>query len=227
MKQKCIIVDDDEFSRTIVKQFVQKTEILELAGEFGSAIEAADALRKQKIDILFLDVEMPDMTGIEFIQSMQRKPAIIMITAKDRYAVAAFEHEVVDYILKPFSHARFLKAVNRATASLEEEPQPNREHVFVKIDGRYCSLTVADILYIEAKGDYVSIVMSDQKHLVHSTLTAMFKKLGTSHFMRIHRSFVVNTEMISTVEDDTVIIKGRIIPIGSIYKEELHSHLGL
>jgi DNA-binding LytR/AlgR family response regulator len=150
-----------------------------------------------------------------------------MITGKERYAVAAFENEVVDYILKPFTYARFLKAINRATAIQEEYPIPNREHIFVKIDGRYCSLKLADILYIEAKGDYVLIVTGEHKHLVHSTLTAMFAKVGNHRFLRIHRSFVVNMGMISAVEDDTVLIKGRIIPIGSIYKDELHAKLDL
>jgi two-component SAPR family response regulator len=123
MKQKCIIVDDDEFSRTIIKQFVQKSEIIELVGEFESAVEAAKELRKQKINIIFLDVEMPDMSGIEFIQSLKSKPAIIMITGKERYAVAAFENEVVDYILKPFTYARFLKAINHSGRISDSQPR--------------------------------------------------------------------------------------------------------
>lgn len=227
MKKKCIIVDDDEFSRSIIKQFVQKSEILELAGEFESAVDAVKELRKHKIDLMFLDVEMPDMSGIEFMQSIKSKPSVIMVSAKERYAVDAFELEVVDYILKPFSYARFLKAVNRAVSQREEEPAGNRENIFVKIDGRYYSIKLSDILYIEAQGDYVSVVTPEHKHLVHSTLTAMFTKIGNSRFLRIHRSFVVNVEKISSIEDDTVIISGRIIPIGSLYKEELHKKLDL
>ncbi|MBI2418752.1 MAG: response regulator transcription factor [Ignavibacteriales bacterium] len=225
--KKCIIVDDDELSRTIVREFVKKTSSLSLEMECENAILAADFLRTNEIDIVFLDVEMPHMSGLELLKTVKNIPAVILITAKESYAVEAFEYEVVDYIVKPISYARFLKSVNKVITMDSSETTENVGRLFVKTDGKFIGIVYREILYFEALGDYVSIVTTHQKYTIHSSLSAIAGRIRISGFCRIHRSYIINLEMINSIEDNTVIIAGRIIPIGSNYKQALFEKLGL
>lgn len=226
-KVRCVIVDDDELSRTIIKEFVSKTEFLLLAAECGSAIEAAEYLRNHEVEILLLDVEMPHMSGLELLESMKNPPAVILITAKENYAVEAFEYEVRDYIVKPVSYARFLKAVNKVAEQTEAVEKDALTKIFVKSDGKFVSIAFNDIQFIEAMGDYVNIITNKQKITVHATLTNLSGKLSSSHFIRIHRSYIINLEMINSIEDNTVIVNGRILPISANYRDALFQKLGI
>src|SRR5215207_5696439 len=157
---RCIIVDDDQISRELIRDYVSDTPELELLGEFPSAIEANNFLSKNHVDLIFLDVEMPKMTGIELLKSLDEKPLIILTTSKDQYAVEAFEQEVSDYLVKPIEYPRFVKAVNKAKNTLRpmQVESFSNDSIFIKVDSELINLPYRDIMWIEALGDYVNII---------------------------------------------------------------------
>ena len=224
---KCVIVDDEEISRKIIQQFVEKTDFLELKGLCTNGIEAAEVLRKDAIDILFLDVEMPEMDGIELIKTMKEKPQIILITSKEKYAVEAFEFDVTDYIVKPPTYARFLKAVNKVREILlkSDENEISDEFIFIKSDSRLVKIDTKKIFYIEAQRDYVNIVTNEQSYIVYSTMKGIKEKLPHDNFVRVHRSFIISLDKINDIEDNTLLINKKIIPIGASHKASLMKRL--
>ncbi|WP_448520185.1 LytR/AlgR family response regulator transcription factor [Rhodoflexus sp.] len=242
----CIIVDDDAFSRIVIRQLVKRTTNLELVAECSSAIEAYQLLKNIEIDIIFLDVEMPEMSGLDLLKTLKQIPQIIVITANKNYAVEAFDYDVTDFLVKPVEYPRFLRAVDRAESKLQRavaKLQPplsvtsapvvmrsvseagaemdSGENFFVKTkdDGRIVNLQTSDVEFIEAMSDYVEIhTLSGNCYVVHSTMKGMEKKLPENVFIRVHRSFIINTEHIRTIKDDKVILPNREIPIGNSYR---------
>ncbi|RSK35356.1 LytR/AlgR family response regulator transcription factor [Hymenobacter metallilatus] len=231
---RCLVVDDDPLAIQIVENCVSNTPFLQHVASCESAIAAAEVLRQHPIDLLFLDVEMPLMSGLDLLRTLQNPPLVVLITSNKGYAVEAFEHDVLDYIVKPISYARFLKAAQKAMEAVEARNNPaadaievpqNTEFTFVKVDSRLVKVLFDDVRYVEALGDYVHIVTSQSKLIVYSTMRAVEEKFPSSLFVRVHRSFIVNLKRVQTIEDNTVIIDNKHIPIGQTYLREVFQRL--
>lgn len=225
----CIIVDDDTLSRNTLRNYVEETPFLKLVTCCSSAMEAANVLSKEKIDLVFLDVEMPKMSGLELIKTLEHLPRIILVTANTNYAIEAFEHEVTDYIVKPATYARFLKAVKKVQKNKESDKVPSKKanELFVKVNSALMKITMQDILWIEALGDYVTINTISKNYTVYSTLKGIEDKLPKDDFIRIHRSFIVRQDKITAIDDYLVMIDKKSIPVSKSYKEELMKRLNL
>ncbi len=217
---RCLIVDDEPSAREILSAYIRDTPQLELSGECNDALEAMDFLGKHPVDLLFLDINMPRLSGISFIKSRTQLPAVIITTAYDEYALEGYELDVVDYLLKPFSFERFLKAVEK----MEKRLHPlttNQNFLLVRSDKKTYKIPYADILYIESLGDYVIIQTHSQKLTTYETLKNLEEQLVPHHFMRVHKSFLVSLDKVDYMEGNMLVIQGHEIPIGGSYKEEV------
>lgn len=225
----CIIVDDDEMSRSTVQHFVEQTEFLNLKAICANASEAIKALAEGSVDLIFLDIEMPQMSGLEMLEALQVKPFVILITSKPEYAVEAFEYSVVDYLLKPLKYIRFVKAVNKVIELKNTSPSASidvtEEDIFVKTELKYVRLKFSDVYYVEAMADYVVLYLKDSKHIIHSTMKGIEKKLPSNLFARVHRSYIVNVSRVDQVENTNIVINNAKIPIGASYKADFMNSL--
>jgi DNA-binding LytR/AlgR family response regulator len=229
---RCLIVDDNQLARMAMNKLVSQMQMLDLVAECSDAMEAYNYLNSGQIDLLFLDIEMPGMTGIELTKKLgAKKPLIIFTTAKPDYAVEAFELNVVDYLVKPVSLSRFLQAVERAKETFDSNKQEvkieDREFVFVKDNGILKKLNVDDILYLEAMGDYVKVHTAQKFHVLHSTLKSIEEKLPPNKFLRIHRSYIVALQKIDFIQDGIITIGKATIPVAETYKSALNKRLNL
>jgi len=231
---RCLVVDDDSLALQIVENCIANTPFLAHVASCNSAIAAAEVLRQQPIDLLFLDVEMPLMSGLDLLRTLQDPPLVILITSSKNYAVEAFEHDVLDYVVKPISYARFLQAAQKALAAVEAHTSPateaievpqNTQFTFVKVDSRLVKVLFDEVRYVEALGDYVHIVTGQNKLIVYSTMRAVEEKFPASLFVRVHRSFIVNLKRVQTIEDNTIILDNKHIPIGQTYLREVFQRL--
>jgi DNA-binding LytR/AlgR family response regulator len=226
----CIIVDDEEMSRNIVRHFVEQTSFLALIQECSDAIEAANVLQQTPVDLLFLDIEMPLMSGMDLVRSLQVKPQVIFITSRSDYAVEAFEYNVTDYLVKPITYARFFKAVTKAKEAFDvQQPlQLYSKDLYIKSDSKIVKINLKDLLYVEALADYVMMYTSaGNRHVVHATMKGVEKKLNSGEFVRVHRSYIVNIEKIEAIEDLSIVISKKLIPIGASYKENFLKKLNI
>ncbi|HBH24289.1 MAG TPA: DNA-binding response regulator [Cytophagales bacterium] len=229
MKLNCLIVDDDEMSRNVISHFISKTDFLELVETFENAIEASNYLKSGDIDVIFLDINMPEMTGMEMIQTLDEDFEVILITSASQYAVEAFEKSVTDYLVKPVDYARFLKASQKALKNIETKrlKTDNLNEIYVKADNKLVRLQLDNLIYVEALADYVIIHTPEKKYIVHYTMKGIENRLPSKQFARIHRSYIVNTERIDALEDNSIVIKDKYLPIGASYKESLMGRLNL
>jgi DNA-binding LytR/AlgR family response regulator len=225
----CLIIDDEQISRDILKKLIHKTDGLSLLGSCESALQGLELIQTQSIDLIFLDVEMPELSGIEFLNEINQKPLIIFVTSKEIYAVEAFEHDAVDYLLKPLNYPRFLRAVAKAKDIFESRQtvQEGMGNLFVKKDGKLVKIRYSDILYIEAAADYMIIFTENQRFMVNITMKALNERLPDKDFIRVHRTYTVRKDKIESMEDSTVLVAGRRIPIGGSYKNGLYESLNL
>ena len=223
----CIIVDDDPMSIKIMEAHVAKTAFLEHTASFSNSIEAAAALRDSDIDLVFLDVEMPEMSGLDLIKTLEHRPEIILVTSQKDYALEAFELAVSDFLLKPVDdYSRFLKACLKVQKELQKEKvavsgEDTSDNIFLKIDSLLVNFKMNEILWIEAYGDYVKVHTSDKVHVVYSTLKAVAENLPSSEFVRIHRSYIVRIDQIKNIDAYNLQIENHIIPISKSYKSDL------
>lgn len=224
---RCLIVDDEELSRVVIESLVKKTDFLELVASCTSPLEAASVLRTGAIDILFADVEMSEMTGLELIRSLDNPPEVILVTAKEQYAVDAFEMNVADYLVKPVTLPRFLKAVNRVRERLQADTEVKQtsDAIFIKVNSQLVNIRLADILWVEATGDYVTLNTLADKYIVHSTMKGIEHRLPNRDFVRVHRSYIVRIDRIKAIEDTLIIIGKNLIPIGDSYRTPLMNRL--
>ncbi len=225
----CMIVDDDELSRNIVEDLIVETDFLTLTNSCDNPVDAFNILRKEQVDLIFLDVEMPKMSGIEMIKNLNPLPQIILITSHSEYALESYEYDVTDFILKPVSHPRFLKAVSKAKERFESKQgkveEQDSKTIFIKTDSKLVQVNTEDILWVEALGNYVMIKTSDKKYTVHNTMKEMESKLPSNNFIRVHRSFIVRLDKIESIEDNIAVISNKLISIGGAYKDELNKRL--
>ena len=224
----CIIVDDDPFSRKILKDFIDQTDLLTIVAECSSAVEAVNLLAKEKVDLMFLDIKMPEMTGMELIKNLEHKPLIILITGFEEFALEAFEYNVTDYIVKPLNYARFSKAVERANELYKNQIVGISENdFFVKSSGALIKINSEEILWIEALENYIVINTTEDKHTVHMTMKALEEKLPAEEFIRVHRSYFVRKDKIESITEDGIVIGKKLIPVGRTYKKELNKNIKL
>jgi DNA-binding LytR/AlgR family response regulator len=228
----CIIIDDDLMSRRIIEEFVNRTDQLNLLSSYENAVDAINAFSTEEdIDLIFLDIEMPEMSGIDFLETLTNPPQIIIISSKDKYALDAFNYDVTDYLLKPISYSRFFKAVNKANVRFKNKVDPKDDEIFIKKNSALVRLKYEDILWVEALENYVIFNTFNEKYTIHFTMKAIEQKLPSNRFTRVHRSYIVNTSSINVIEDNSVIIKthdgSKSIPIGKSYKDKLMGDINL
>ena len=227
---KCLIVDDEELTRKIIGTLISKTSFLQLVKSCSNAIEASEILMKENIDLIFLDVEMPKMNGWELIKIIpEPKPQIILITSNIGYAKEAFDFNVTDFILKPITHERFLKAVSKAKkiADTGNASAFSDHDIFVRTGSILVKLNTRDIIFIEALADYAIINTASDKYTIHSTMKGMETKLPSSLFMRVHNSFIVRLDKISNIDQNLIVINEKLIPISRANKSALMNRLNI
>lgn len=237
----CIIIDDEETARMIIQQLCSQVDELSVVEEFPNAIQAIKFLNSNKIDLIFLDIHMPDFTGFDFIQTLKNPPQIILTTSDKNFALEAFEYEcIVDYLVKPITLPRFLKAIQKVeTDALEKKEiaesssgennsgSSEENDLYVNIDRRLIKIDLPTINIIEAKGDYILIKTEKQNYTVHSTLKKIEEKLPDDLFLKVHRSYIINFKKIIDIEDNSVLIEKDVIPVSRSNRPELMKRLNL
>lgn len=220
-KIQCIITDDEPLARKGLKSYVDKIDFLELTAICEDALQLNSLLKKNKTDLLFLDIEMPYLTGIEFLKNLPEPPKVIFTTAYENYALQGFELDVLDYLLKPISFDRFVKAANRAFDyfSLNGNQEPG--YLFIKVNNRLEKIFFEDILFIEAKENYMAIQTKEKKLLTHSTLKSLQQILPSEHFIQPHKSYLVNMQHITAIEGNALHSMNYQIPISKYLKDDV------
>ena len=230
-KVNCIIIEDERPAQEVLKSFIAKTEWIYLAAVFNDAVEAMDFLKKNEVDLIFLDIQIPGITGLDFLRILKNPPQIIITTAYSEYAIEAFELDVRDYLMKPFSFDRFLKAINRITPAPDttqvhqlQQVMTERSFAFFNVNKVMVKVMFDDILYVESMREYVYIHLPENKVITKKGI-GEFEKLLTKNFLRVHRSFLVNTHKITAYTAEEIFINKISIPIGTNYKKLVEAFL--
>lgn len=227
-KIRCLLVDDEPPAIELLEKYAGMIDQLEIVGKSYSAVKAFDLLNDQKVDLLFLDIQMPVLNGIDFIKTLKNPPAIILTTAYREYALDGYDLDIIDYLLKPIAFDRFLKAVDRYRSRLNPakiEPEASVEeveHIFFNINRTHHKVMLNDILYIESLKDYVRIHMKTQRLMVKGNIGSFMKQLPADRFIRIHRSYAIALSYVKSYNQSEVDVAGHKLPIGISYKEELN-----
>ena len=223
-----IIVDDDKLSCKVISEYVRRTPVVTVVGVFESAISARNELMsRDDIDLIFLDIEMPEMDGFDFIGSLERAPSIVMITGNERMALKAYDFDVIDYLVKPISYSRFVKAVDKVVRFREKEnvDASERNEIFIKKGSSLVRIRLNDIVVVEALENYVVLHTDNEKYTIHFTMKAINQQLPSSIFVRVHRSFIVNKTRITMIRDNSLEMGDykdiKSIPIGKSFRDGL------
>ena len=229
---KYLIIDDEQMAHQIIKEYCDLIPDLKLAKHCYDALEALDYLRTNQVDLIFLDLNMPKLKGFDFLRSLSKKPKIIVTTAYQEYALEGYELEISDYLLKPFSFERFLKAVNKALevdaqrlSNRITENKLQKETIFVYADKKHIQVTLDEIVYIEAAGNYAKIIFENDQLLVRSKLSDLMEKVPKADFIRIHKSFIVSKKHIKIIEGNRIKVLENYRPIGNYYKAQVNKLL--
>lgn len=231
-----IIIDDDELARVIIEKYCTKLDYLSVLKTFDNALDAIDFINKNKVDLVFLDIHMPELSGFDFIDSLNNPPNIILTTSDTNFALDAFEYKcIIDYLVKPVKLPRFIKAVTKIDRkpqiveedSKETKQEDSKNELYVNIDRRLVKILISDIYLIEAKGDYINIKTETKNHIVHTTMKKIEEKLPDDLFLKIHRSYIINLKQIIDIEDNSVLIKKEVIPVSRSNRPELMKRLNL
>src|SRR6185312_3510781 len=237
---RCVIIDDEPVARDILRTYCNHLADLSIVGEFGNALDARELLNSQSVDLLFLDINMPVLSGTSLIQTLRNAPQVVFTTAYEEYAVQAFELSACDYLLKPFSLERFIQAVDKAKEKLQSQstvatktdalssntPQTTG-FFFVRSDGKTHRVAFQNLLYAEARGNYTKLVTSETTLLPKISFSSFVEQLPTHSFIQVHRSFVINLAEINHIEGNRALIRQQEIPISGQYKESLYKAIGL
>ena len=243
MKLRCAIVDDEYLARKYLKDYVAKLPTLELIGDYNSPLKAMELIKSGGVDLLFLDIQMPDITGIEFLKTMDRAPHVVLTTAYEEYALEGYELNVVDYLLKPFSFERFLRAVNKVQ-ELEEKnqrirsgehessdvnlkPQLKEDHLIIRADRKLYKINYEDLLYIEGQKAYVTFHTKKKNITALASLRDLEEQLPSSLFLRIHKSYIVSIHEIESLEGNRVEIGGTYLSVGKSYRQDVERIFGI
>ena len=224
MKIKCIIIDDEPLAIKVIETHLKEMTEMELVATFNSPLEALPLIKDGAIDVLFLDINMPKMNGLDFLRTLTNKPHVIITTAYREFAVDSFDLDVLDYLVKPIPFGRFLKTINKLSSRIQLERGGDEEvtlqeepFIFLKVDKKMMKVKLNDILFIESLKDYIKVMTSMGDYLVHKSMTSISEELPESNFIRIHRSFAIAINKIEFVEGNSVMIANRRIPIGRNY----------
>ncbi len=238
---RCLLVDDEKLALELMEDNVAKVPYLKLQGKCKNALEAMDFLRREPVDLIFLDVQMPGISGIQFLNSLTNPPMVIMVTAYDNYALEGFNLDVVDYILKPFSFERFLKAVNKVSelVSLRQQkdtaaqPAPAKEapgpdYIFVNADYSIVRINIPDIMYVEGLKDYIKIYLknTDKAVITRLSMRYMEEKLPAGSFARVHKSYIVSLDKITAFKKNRVMLNQTEIPVSDNFKDKVLAYIG-
>ncbi|GAA3629441.1 LytR/AlgR family response regulator transcription factor [Flavivirga jejuensis] len=236
----CIIIDDESTARAIIAQLCTNIPSLNVLEEFQNALQAIKYLNQNDVDLIFLDIHMPDFTGFDFIQTLKSLPKIILTTSDSQFAIEAFEYDcIVDYLVKPITLPRFEKAIQKAESTKIKTEVPTTamatddvetlsgNDLYINIDRRLIKLDIPSIYLIEAKGDYINVKTEDKNYTVHSTLKKIEDKLPNDLFLKVHRSYIINIKKIIDIEDNSVLIKKDVIPVSRSNRPELMKRLNL
>jgi DNA-binding LytR/AlgR family response regulator len=230
-KITCMIVEDEPVSQEILKKFIGDYPPLELLAVCNNAIEANDKLRMQSPELIFLDINMPKISGIDFYRSLSNPPSVIFTTAYPEYAVSGFEVNAVDYLVKPFPFERFLKAMNKVQDLMKLRDKPAADFILLQADKKMHKVNYSDILFVEAMGDYVKVFTVEKMLVVHHTLQKLQELLPLGNFTRIHKSYIIALERIDYLEGNMVVLHKHQIPIGQTYRTDflagLHKRNGV
>ncbi len=229
MKTKCLIIDDEPLARDLMRSHIEKLDNFEICAECGDAMKALQELHNHKIDLMFMDIQMPQITGIEFLRTLKNPPKVIITTAYREYALEGFELDVVDFLLKPITFERFLKSVNKYYQSVQDDVpavQPvastngksDEAFIYVKENKKVLKVHLNEILYVEGLSEYVQIYTTEKKIITKTSMTHMSEKLPDSGFMRIHKSFIVSLSKIEAFTSTSIEVPGKELPIGRSYK---------
>lgn len=228
---RCITVDDEPLSLEKIKGFVEQVPFLTLVASFSSAVEAMAYLKENPADLVFLDIQMDNLTGIQMLEIMEPKPRVVLTTAYDQYALKGYELNVCDYLLKPFSFDRFLKAVEKAYQQFQPPAQRAQNEInnfiFIKAEYRLEKVNFNDILFVESRGDYLYIILKQSKILTLMTMKNLVDMLPAAQFIRVHKSYLVAMDKIDAIEHGRIRIKNAVIPIGDTYRNEVWKRLSL
>lgn len=224
----CIIIEDQPPAQRILKKYIEDIGSLQLAGTFSDAIQAMEFLKNNEIDLIFLDIHLPKISGIDFLKTMPNPPQVILTTAFPDYALESYEFNVVDYLLKPFSFQRFVKAVAKVPlkSQITQQQTPvdepfTRSEIFIKSGYEHIKVTITDILYIKSDADYTEIFIPGKKHLSSEPLRYWLETLNPHQFTRIHKSYIINTAKIEKIAGNQVyLVEDIVVPIGRAYKED-------
>ena len=223
MKIKCVIIDDEALAINVIEDHLKNFEHVDVVATYTNPLKAFGLLEKEKIDVIFIDINMPQLSGFEFIENLSYKPLVIITTAYREYAVKSYELNVLDYLVKPIPFQRFLKTMNKvhqriyldnAVQDLNIQQEP---HIFLKVSKKLIKVNLNDILYIESLKDYIKVITTLGDYVVHKSLTAISEELPQSNFLRVHRSYTISLNKIKSVEGNMLEIVGRKIPIGRNY----------
>jgi len=234
----CLIIDDESAARAIVEQLCKNEGSLQVIEQFSNAIQAIKYLNQNEIDLIFLDIHMPDFTGFDLIQTLKNPPRIILTTSDEKFAIDAFEYDcIVDYLVKPITLPRFVKAVEKAkkfkfntaqnASTSNGEAKEEDKQLYINIDRRLIKIEIPSINVVEAKGDYILIKTQDKNYTVHSTLKKIEEKLPNDLFLKVHRSYIINLKRIVDIEDNSVLIEKDVIPVSRSNRSELMKRLNL
>ena len=226
MSIRCIIVEDQEPAQRLLKSYINDVNDLELVAKFGNAIAALEFLKDNQIDLILLDIHLPKLSGMDFLEILNPKPQVILTTAFADYALKSYDFEVTDYLLKPFSFERFIKAIVKVRKQLNKSTLgENRENelvsILVKVGYEYIKIIISKILYIKSDGDYTQVITHDQKYLVSNSLRFWVEQLPETQFKQVHRSYIVNLNKIVKLVNSKLVISDSEIPVGRVFKKDL------
>jgi len=218
---QCLIVDDEPLALDVIAKYIEQSPELQLIKKCSNALEAFAVLEKQPVDLLFIDISMPVVSGIDFIRSLKDPPAVIFTTAFSEYAADSYELEALDYLVKPITYARFTKSVDKF---FKQKPKPDtdeKNYLYIKVNGRLQKVFYADIIYAESMRDYIKIVTVTENHVTHLTMKTLCDLLPAGIFIRVHRSFIVHAKCIRSIGKKEILVNEFKIPVGNNYKQNL------
>jgi DNA-binding LytR/AlgR family response regulator len=235
MNIRCAIIDDEYLARKYIKDYTAKIPFLEVKGDFSSPLKAMELLQSGEVDLIFLDIQMPDISGLDFLRSLDHKPFVVLTTAYEEYALEGYELEVTDYLLKPFSFDRFLKAVNKVSKAMQKkqsstDAQQNKQtqtefkdnYIIIRADRKLYKINYEDLIMIEGQKAYVTFHSENKKRITAlASLKELEEKLPTDQFIRIHKSYIVSIKKIDALEGNQLEVNGEKLPVGKNYRQEV------
>ncbi len=221
---KCLIVDDEPLAQEVIENYIARIPNLEVVKKCSDAIQAFEVMKKEKIDLVFLDIQMPVIDGIGFLKSVKSIPSVIITTAFPQHALESYDFDVTDYLLKPISFERFLKAVNKVLDkknTISNAAEQKSDFIFLKVDGKLVKVNFSEIMYVEGMKDYLKVFLKDKFYVVHQTMKRFEESLPHQQFIRVHKSYIVSLPAVKTIIGNYIEVNDQHIPIGANYKDEL------